>query len=157
MDAGGKSFGCPGSRSPHVGKARHQMKRFLMVLLVAALAAGCGAGRTYGKAEKAARAGDWDTAVEYYRRAVSDEPDRSEYRIALERAMINASRVHLDQARLLEARGQLEEALREYRRANEFDPVNRQLNNKVQEVERRVRDELENAQPKPTITQLRDQ
>lgn len=133
------------------------MKRFLMMLLVAALAAGCGAGRSYSRGEQAARAGDWDSAVDHYRRALTEHPERSDYRIALERAMINASRVHLDQARLLEARGQLEEALREYRRANEFDPVNRQLNNKVQEVERRVREQLENAQPQPTINQLRDQ
>ena len=41
-----------------------------------------------------------------------------------ERAMINASVRHLDQARLLEARGQIEDAMREYRRASEFDPTN---------------------------------
>lgn len=133
------------------------MKRVLVLVLAAALAAGCGAGRAYGRGENAARAGDWDTAVDYYRRALMAKPERGDFKIALERAMINAARVHLDQAQLFEARGQLDEALREYRRAAEFDPVSRQLNTKVQELERRVRSQLEHAQPQPTINQLRAQ
>src|SRR5205823_1078111 len=132
------------------------MKRVLVLVLAAMLAAGCGASRAYGRAENAARASDWDTAVEYYRRAVQAKPSRTDYRIALERAMINAANSHLDQARLFEARGQLDEALREYRRANEFDPVNRRIAGKVQELEKKIRDLLESAQAKPTIDQLRE-
>ena len=122
----------------------------------AARRAGCGAARTFGRAENAARAGDWDAAVEYYRRAVQEAPDRSDYKIALERAMINASHQHLNQAQLAEARGELEEALREYRRASDFDPPNRQLAAKVTEMERRIRDQYE-AQPRNNIAQLREQ
>src|SRR5262245_41994704 len=130
--------------------------RLVIVALVASLAAaGCGGG-PYGKGATAARNGDWDTAVEYYRKAVQDHPNKTEYRIALERAMINASTVHLDQARVLEARGQLDEALIEYRRAAAFDPPNRMLNAKVLDLERRIRDQLQNSQPKPTIQQLRE-
>ena len=109
------------------------------------LAAGCGAGRAFGRGESAARAGDWDAAVEHYRRAVQAEPDRADYKIALERAMLSASQQHLDQARVFEARGQLDEALREYRRASEFDPPNRQIAGKVIEIERRIRDQAEAA------------
>src|SRR5687767_10805580 len=94
--------------------------RVLLILLAAAIAVGCGAGRWYSRGDQAARVGDWDTAVEYYRRAVQDRPERTDYRIALERAMLNASHIHTDNARVFEARGQLDEALREYRRANEF-------------------------------------
>ena len=46
------------------------------------------AGRAFGRGESAARAGDWDAAVEHYRRAVQEDPDSADYRIALERAMI---------------------------------------------------------------------
>ena len=123
-------------------------------LVVAALVAGCGAGRAFGRGESAARAGDWDAAVEHYRRAVQEDPDRADYQIALERAMINASIRHLDQARVLEARGQLEDALREYRRASEYDPTNRQIAGKVLEMERRLRDLAEAPRPQPTIQQL---
>ncbi|HEU5259298.1 MAG TPA: hypothetical protein VFU28_25095 [Vicinamibacterales bacterium] len=128
----------------------------LMLVFIALIAAGCGAARTFGRAENAARAGDWDAAVEYYRRAVQEDPDRSDYKIALERAMINASHQHLNQAQLAEARGELEEALREYRRASDYDPPNRQLAAKVIEMERRIRDQYE-AQPRNNIAQLREQ
>jgi general secretion pathway protein D len=127
----------------------------LAVFVTGALvAAGCGAGRTFGRAESAARAGDWDAAVAYYRQAVQENPDRVEYQIALERAMLNASVRHLDQARVLEARGQLEDALREYRRASEYDPSNRQIAAKALEMERRLRDLAEASRPQPTIQQL---
>jgi general secretion pathway protein D len=137
--------------------ARPRGAAFLVLLVCVALTAvGCGASRTFGRAESAARSGDWDAAVEYYRRAVQQSPDRSDYRIALERAMINASHLHLNQAQLAEARGELEEALREYRRASDFDPPNRQLAAKVVEMERRIRDQYE-AQPRNNIAQLREQ
>ena len=110
----------------------------------------------YGRAENAARAGDWDAAVEYYRKAVQEAPERTDYKIALERSMINASHEHLNQAQLAEARGELEESLREYRRASDFDPPNRQLAAKVQEIERRIR-EQDQARPANNIAQLREQ
>ena len=126
------------------------------LVFLALIVAGCGAARTFGRAESAARAGDWDAAVEYYRRAVQQAPERSDYKIALERAMINASHLHLNQAQLAEARGELEDSLREYRRASDFDPPNRQLAAKVIEMERRIRDQYE-AQPRSNIAQLREQ
>jgi general secretion pathway protein D len=134
----------------------HKSAALLTLVLLALTVAGCGAARTFGRAESAARTGDWDAAVEYYRRAVQEAPDRSDYKIALERAMINASHLHLNQAQLAEARGEFEEALREYRRASDFDPPNRQLAAKVIEIERRIRDQYE-AQPRNNIAQLREQ
>ena len=130
--------------------------RLLALVVIAALIAGCAASRSFGRGDRAARAGDWDTAVDQYRRAVQEQPDRVDYQIALERTMLKASIQHLDQARLLEARGQLEDALREYRRASEFDPTNRQVAGKVIEMERRLRDQAEAARPSPTVQQLRE-
>ena len=126
------------------------------VLLLAVIAAGCGASRTFGKGEEAARSGDWDTAVEHYRRAVQQDPKKQDYAIALQRAMLAASQHHLDQARVFEVRMQLDEALREYRRASEFDPPNRQVAGKVVEIERKIRDQAEAAQPRSNIAQLRE-
>ena len=128
--------------------------RLVAVIAVAAVVAGCAAGRAYGRGDRAARAGDWDAAVEYYRNALQENPGRAEYRIALERAMITASIQHLDQARLLEAREQFEDALREYRRASEYDPSNCQIAGKAVEMERRIRGMAEAARPLPTIQQL---
>jgi type II secretory pathway component GspD/PulD (secretin) len=117
--------------------------------VIAALLTGCGASRTYARGERAARAGNWDLAVEQYRQAFQEEPDNVEYRVALERAMLNASAAHLEQARLFEARNQLGDALREYRRASEYDPPNRQIAAKATEIERRIRDESEANRPRP--------
>jgi type II secretory pathway component GspD/PulD (secretin) len=122
--------------------------RIAALLMVVALVAGCGASRSYGRGQSAARAGNWDVAVEQYRRAVQQEPNNATYRIALERAMLSASIAHLDQARVFEARGQFDDALREYRRASEYDPPNRQIAGKVTELERRIRDSLEAARPR---------
>ena len=136
--------------------SRHFIARIAIVAALAALLAACGASRSFHRGDTAARVGDWDAAVAQYRLALQKEPDRAEYRIALERAMISASQLHLDQARLFEARGQLEDSLREYRRASEFDPPNRQIAAKVAEVERRIRDQQENNRPRGNIQQLRD-
>jgi type II secretory pathway component GspD/PulD (secretin) len=133
------------------------MSRVVVVIVLAAVAAGCGASRSFGRGDAAARLGNWDVAVEHYRRAVQQEPNRTDYKIALERAMINASNQHLDNARVLEVRGNLDEALREYRLAGEFNPTNRQIAFKIQELEKKVRDTVEAQRPKPTITQMREQ
>jgi general secretion pathway protein D len=136
---------------------RHAYLRIAAFVIVAGLVAGCAAGRSLGRGDEAARAGDWDTAVEHYRAAVQQEPMNASFRIALERAMISASQVHLDAARVAEVRGQLDEALREYRRAMEFDPPNRQIAFKVSEIERTIRDQIEASRARTSVQQLRDQ
>jgi len=136
---------------------RHAYVRIATLIVIASLSAACAAGRAFGRGDDAARAGDWETAVDHYRRAVDKDPNNAEYRIAYERAMISASQVHLDAARIAEARGQLEDALREYRRASEFDPPNRQLAAKVTELERTLRDQIEAARPRNSVQQMREQ
>ena len=136
---------------------RHAYLKIAALIVIVSLGAACAAGRAFSRGDDAARAGDWETAVDHYRRAVEKDPTNAEYRIAYERAMISASQVHLDAARVAEARGQLEDALREYRRASEFDPPNRQLAAKVTELERTLRDQIEAAQPRNSVQQMREQ
>jgi len=126
--------------------------------VVAALVAGaCASERALSRAERAARMGDWDTAVAYYTRAAQAEPSRAEYKVALERALENAAMAHLEKGRVFEARGQLDDALREYRRASEYDPLSGELAAKVQEMNRKIAERIEAARPKPRIEQLREQ
>ncbi len=134
---------------------RHPYARVVALLVLSALIAACGAGRSFGRGDNAARVGDWDAAVEHFQQAVQEDPDKPEYQIALERAMISASQKHLDEARLFEARGELENALREYTRASQFDPPNRQIAAKVGEIERRMRDQIEAARSQQSTQQLR--
>ncbi len=125
-------------------------------MLALALLTGCAAGRAFQRGEDRARVGDWDSAVTYYRQAMQAKPSQPEYRIALERAMLNASRVHFDAARALEAKDQLDAALQEYRRTVEFDPGNTQAIDRIVQLERVIRDRIEASRPKPPIVQLRD-
>jgi type II secretory pathway component GspD/PulD (secretin) len=136
---------------------RYAHLRIAALIVIASLVSACAAGRAFGRGEDAARAGDWETAVDHYRRAVDADPNNAEYRIAYERAMISASQVHLDAARIAEARGQTEDALREYRRASELDPPNRQLAGKVTELERTLRDQIEASRPRNSVQQMREQ
>ena len=129
---------------------------FVMALL-AVLAAGCATGRAFARGEAASRAGDWEAAVSFYRQALDNDPDRPDYKIALERAMVAAAAMYAERGRQFEAAGQLEEALRAYRKAQEFEPSNRQLSAKAAQLERTLRDRLEAAAPRPDIERLRQQ
>jgi general secretion pathway protein D len=130
----------------------------LIVLLVAAMMlTACAAERAFRRGEESSRLGDWDSAVVHYRRAVQENPGKPEYKIRLERAMQNASRDHLTRARELEEADQLDAALREYRRALEYDSSNRLAAAKVAELERTIRDRIEASRPPSRIEQLREQ
>ena len=83
----------------------------VLVVMVALLVGGCAASRAYRMGNTAMRAGNLDDAVALYRRAVLADPDNPNYKIALERAMVAASRAHLDRAREFEQNDQLEAAL----------------------------------------------
>ena len=126
------------------------------LLACAVLASGCAAGRAFRSGEAAARGGDWDAAVEYYRLAVQDSPDRPEYRIALERAMLNAARAHLAAARLLEAEGELSGALTEYRQAYALDPSNGEAGVKIANLQQTLRERIEAARAPAPIEAMRD-
>jgi Flp pilus assembly secretin CpaC len=127
------------------------------IVLVAMMVAACATSRAFMRGERASRAGDWDAAVEYYRQAMQDDPDRAEYKIAYERATMAASALHIDRARKAEAEGRLEEALREYRRATELDTSNRQAAAKASEIERILIERIEAARPRPEIDRLREE
>ena len=123
--------------------------------MVALLAGGCAASKAFRQGDVATRRGDLDEAVVAFRKAVQADPDNANYKIALERAMLAASRAHLERAREFEKQDQLEAALGEYRLASENDLTNRGAAAKVGELERLIRDRIEAARPAPAITAMR--
>ncbi len=136
------------------------MRRVVGVLVavsMAGLLAGCATGRAFARGEAAAQAGDWETAVGFYRQSLQDNPDRPDYKIALERAMVAAAEMFVERGKQLEAAGQLEEALRNYRKAQEFEPSNRQLATRAADIERTLRDRLEAASGRPELEKMRAQ
>jgi type II secretory pathway component GspD/PulD (secretin) len=134
-----------------------RLTNFIVMALVAVAAAGCATGRSFARGEAAGRAGDWESAVGFYREALEEDPDRPDYKIALERAMVAAAAMYAERGRQFEDANQLEEALRAYRKAQEFEPSNRQLSARAAQIERTLRERLEAAQPKSDIEKLREQ
>src|SRR2546426_12076105 len=61
-------------RSRIANRGSQVTMRLFGLVLAAALAAGCGASRSYGRANNAARAGDWDTAGGEFRGRGPEEP-----------------------------------------------------------------------------------
>jgi tetratricopeptide (TPR) repeat protein len=136
---------------------RRLIQSVVAVVLAAMVAAGCATGRAFARGEAAGRAGDWEAAVGFYRQAVQNDPDRPDYKIALERAMLAAAAMYAERGRQLEEAGQLEEALRAFRKAQEFEPSNRGLGSRAAQLERTLRDRIEAATPRPEIERLRQQ
>ena len=127
-----------------------------MLLALALTAGGCAATQAFRQGEAQMRAGNLDEAVAAYRKAVQAAPDNANYRIAMSRALITASRAHLEKAKEFEAKDQLEAALGEYKLASEYDPSNRVATAKVAELDRTIRDRIEASRPKPPIVAMRE-
>jgi general secretion pathway protein D len=131
--------------------------RLLAGLALTIFVSGCAAGHAYRKGYEAGQAGDWDRAVAEYTKAVQEDPDKPEYKIALERATQTAAREHISRAHDLEDKDQLDAALIEYKRALELDASNRLAAAKAAELEKTIRDRIEATRPKPAIEALREQ
>ena len=127
------------------------------LLLAGTLLAGCASIGAFRDGNAAADMGNWDAAVDFYRRAVQDDPGDPSHRIALERAMQNASAVHVARARELEAQDELPAALAEFRRASALDPTNGQLIAIAASLERQIRTLVEASRPRSATEQLREQ
>ena len=118
---------------------------------------GCAAGHAFRMGEEASRNGDWDAAVVEFTKAVQEDPDRAEFKIALERATQSAARDHIVRAHQFEEKDQLDAALIEYKRALELDASNRLAAARAAELERLIRDRIEATRPKPAIEKLREE
>ncbi len=107
--------------------------------------------RNYKLGTEAAVNKDWEAAIEYYERAVLEDPDNSVYRLALLRAKVAASLTHLQQARLLASQNKKEEALAEYERALFYDPTNAAI---AAEARRLTEEEVKEEKPREVKIEL---
>jgi type II secretory pathway component GspD/PulD (secretin) len=120
-----------------------------------ACATGCAASKAFRQGNAAVKAGDYDQAVAYFKKAADDSPGNPNYKIAVQRARLAASRGHFEKAKEFEDKGELEAARGEYQLAAEYDPSNRQAGAKVTALEQTIRARIEAARPRPAIEQLR--
>ena len=133
------------------------LARLGSLVLAGTLLSGCASTGAFRDGNDAAELGNWDTAVDFYRQALQDDPGAPQYRIALQRAMQAAAALHVARAREYEAQDELPAALAEYRHATELDPINGQLIAIVASLERKIRALIESSRPPSAMEQLREQ
>jgi len=106
--------------------------RWLAMLVVAGLSigvvgtlGGCNAAKSaFNSGRDEGRQGNWDAAVVHYTRAAREDPDNIEYRMALEHALREASKFHVQEARKFLASEDLVQAVNEFTLATQLDPSN---------------------------------
>jgi general secretion pathway protein D len=85
----------------------------------------CGGSMAFRGGQKHSERGDWDLAVARFTKALQSSPKNIRYKIALENAKIQASRMHSERARKQLQTGNLEKAMEEYGIAAGYDPSNK--------------------------------
>jgi len=133
------------------------IRRAAAVGVAIVLLAGCATGRAFRSGQQAAKKGEWDAAVAYYRSALARDSSRVDIKIALQRATIAASAEHMARAKELEAQEQWSAAAAEYRLAADLDPANVFAAAKAIAIERKLRADLDALRPPSRMDTLRDQ
>jgi general secretion pathway protein D len=95
----------------------------LVLVSAVVLLTGCPKGSQDTNAgTKAEALHDYDTALDYYNKALQTSPTNTEYQLKAARARFEAAQWHVDQGRRLRDQGSLELALAEFRKAQMIDP-----------------------------------
>ena len=99
-------------------------KTILILCAVAGLfAAGCPkGGEHYNAARKAEDLQDYDTALQYYQKALASDPQNAEYRIKLNQIRFETGAFHIKKGQDLREKGDLQGAAAEFQRAATIDP-----------------------------------
>src|SRR3984893_11238600 len=95
-----------------------------LVLMAAVFLTGCPKGSQDNNAgAKAESLKDYDSALDYYNKALQTAPNNTEYKLKAARARFEAGQWHVDQGRRFREQGNLEMALAEVRKAQMTDPA----------------------------------
>ena len=116
--------------------------RIAAVAVLAALLAGCGASGAMRAGRQAERLDDHDRAVVEYTRALRENPESLDARLALDRSKIRASLEHYGRGRRLSNAGRLEEALVELQMASEMNPGNGDIDQELSSVRSQLRNKV---------------
>ncbi len=92
----------------------------------------------------------------YFTKALQDDPDRPDYKISLERAMLKAAQVHMAAAREFDRKGDVENALVEYRKVLEYEPGASHAITRRGELERQAREKTDATRTPPKIDTMRE-
>src|SRR5215467_13506686 len=99
--------------------------RWILVLCAFSglLAAGCPKGNDHYKAaRKAEDLQDYDTALQYYQKALAEDPQNADYRIKFNQILFEAGEYHIKKGQDLREKGDLQGAAAEFQHAATLDP-----------------------------------
>lgn len=120
------------------------MRKALSLIILTSFFVGCATfSANYRRGTEAAMAQKWDEAVDFYQKAVLENPKNSVYRLALLRAQVSASRFHWIQGKKLAREGKKEEAVAELEKALMYDPTNQLILQDLQELTGQVPSETQ--------------
>ena len=140
-------------------------KRWLAALMVAGLTVGaigalggCSVAKSaFSDGQNQAKQGNWDAAVVHYTRAAREDPDNIEYRMALERALREASKFHVQEARKFMASEDLEQAIEEFALANQLDRSNQYAQQELVDARQALAERQDRRQEASQFEQRREQ
>ena len=116
---------------------KYRWSGLLLVVGIVVCLGGCSASKSAFKSgNQEAQQDNWDAAVVHYTRAVREDPDNIEYRMALERSLIEAANFHVKEAGKHLASKDLERAIEEFVVAAQLNPSNRYAQDQLAEARR---------------------
>ena len=116
---------------------KYRRSGLLLVVGIVVCLGGCSASKSAFKSgNQEAKQGNWDAAVVHYTRAVREDPDNIEYRMALERSLIESANFHAKEAGKHLASKDLERAIEEFVVATQLDPSNKYAQDQLTEARR---------------------
>lgn len=101
-----------------------KMMRLATLAALCLVLASCTSFRAWEKAQDYEKLGEWDKAVLQYEKALDVDPENIQYKMGLQRARLEASRVHFDKGQELMAAGHYEMAALEFQLTVRLDPTN---------------------------------
>ena len=97
----------------------------LLIFAIAMLLAGCPKrNQDFAAGIRAEEMQDYDTAIVYFERALRASPKNAEYKLWISRARFEAGEQHIQMGRAAAQKGDLQDALAEFERAQAIDPSN---------------------------------
>jgi general secretion pathway protein D len=129
-------------------------RRFILTLCVFAglYTAGCPKGNEHYKAaEKAENLQDYDTALQYYEKALASDPGNAAYKIKYNQIRFEAGEYHIKKGVALREKGDLQGGAAEFQRASTIDPSSpvaiQELRNTLDQINEAARKQDQTAGP----------
>ena len=133
----------------------------MVAVALAAFSLACAGTNAYRGGQRFSDQGDWDMAVARFTKALNSSPHNIRYKIALENAKIQASRMHTEKARKLADTGSFAKAAEEFQIAVSYDTSNKAaaddaviLRARVAKIERDKRQQKDLAARRPADATL---